>query len=305
MIGIGVDAGGTFIKFVAVGDNCRVLDRAQAHTPATGGEFVGVISERILQWKRELGGRLCAAMGFAGAVDFERGVVHKAPNIPCIENLNIAEQVKKRTGIPCVLDNDANMAAWGAYAYDLKEKYPTVITVTLGTGVGGGLVLDGELFRGATGAAAEIGHMNIEPGGRRCPCGGRGCLEAYCGKHGIIARARSAYAAAGKKIPDGIDPLWLAEAAESGDKAALELWRKTGEYLGYGLGNACVLLSPDAIVFTGGLSGAKKFFMPAVEKVFADWAMDTAFRHVKLKVSRFPNLGSMGAALYARHCCRK
>ncbi len=178
-----------------------------------------------------------------------------------------------------------------------------MVSVTLGTGVGGGLVLDGELFRGATGAAAEIGHMNVEPGGRKCPCGGHGCLEAYCGKHGLIARARAAYAAAGKKYPAELTPLWLAEAAEKGDKTALELWRRTGEYLGYGLGNVCVLLSPDAIVITGGLSGAKKFFMPALETVFSNWKMDTAFKHVKLKVSESPNLGSLGAARYAQHYC--
>lgn len=305
MKGIGVDVGGTAIKFVAVSEAGKVLDRAQVRTPANGKEFISGISERIMRWKKELGGQLCAGMGFAGAVDFEQGVVRKAPNIPCIENLKIAEQVKKNTGVPCVLDNDANMAAWGAYAHELKGKYPTVVSVTLGTGVGGGLVLEGEMFRGATGAAAELGHMNVVRNGRKCPCGGHGCLEAYCGKHGIIARAEQAYKTAGKKIPEEITPLWLCEAADSGDKTALELWRETGEHLGYALGNVCVLLSPDAFVITGGLSGAKKFFLPALEDVFGQWAMDTAFRHVKVKVSDSPNLGSLGAAMYGQHYFRK
>jgi glucokinase len=213
----------------------------------------------------------------------------------------VTAQVRKLTGLPCVIDNDANMAAWGAYDFELKKKYANVVAVTLGTGVGGGFILNGEMFRGSTGAAAEIGHMILRLGGAKCACGNRGCLEAYAGRYGLINHARTAYGKAGRELPPDATPQWLYEAAEKGDKVALELWEKMGEYLGEGLGNICVLLSPDVLILTGGLSRAKDYFLPAMKRVFASWRMNTAFEHMKIKVSRSPNLGSIGAAMYAQH----
>ena len=187
---------------------------------------------------------------------------------------------------------------------ELKAKPANVIGVTLGTGVGGGVILGGKLYRGSTGSAGEIGHTQIDRPGARCPCGSRGCLEAYVGGAGIVAAAkRILKTKAGRKSKlrrlGVLDPRLIAEAAEEGDLAAREVWAKTGEALAVGLSNLVMLLNPDVLLIFGGVSKAGRWLLDPIEKHLAARPFRTPFKRVSVRMAKNHNWGCVGAALLA------
>jgi len=303
--GIGIDIGGTNTKIIVMNGRGRLLHEERFSTLPGNGyhDFIKRLAACVKRLKREWR-PVSIGIGAAGDVDPGNGVMRFAPNLDRWRNVPISGPLKKLTGLPCVIENDANMAAWGAYELDLKKKYGTVMVVTLGTGIGGGLIVDGKLFHGATGSAGEIGHNKIEPNGEHCNCGGRGCLEAYCGNYGIIREARKViknetafvkeYGAHGHT---GLDPLCLTRAADAGHKGALRVWRDMGERMGRGLADMVLLLNPDCILFAGGVSGASKHFMGPLKKVFASQQIAMPFKAVKFAVARNADAGVYGAAL--------
>ncbi|MFA5160866.1 MAG: ROK family protein [Elusimicrobiales bacterium] len=309
MIGIGIDAGGTFVKIAAVDEEGNIREETQiASAPEQGVEtFVRNISAVVSAWRKKLGReKMCAGIGIAGDVDPEKGVVRYSPNLNKWREVQIAKPMSEATGLPCVLENDATVAAWGAYDYELKRKYNTVLAVTMGTGIGGGLVLDGKLYHGATGSAGEIGHVNVVYEGELCNCGDRGCVEAYAGHYGIMRRAAQIL----PRLPDTsllkkmaqsekVSGDLLCRAADQGDEDALRIWKETGLYLGRALADVCLIINPDAIVLAGGVSRAHAHFLPGMAEAFSQRRIDTPFRHVKIIPARSPNLGSIGAAMFA------
>ncbi|MDT8287219.1 MAG: ROK family protein [Elusimicrobiales bacterium] len=311
MIGIGIDIGGTNVKLAAFTGEGRVLaERRFSTEPGRGrADFIKRLSKAAVELKSSLVGRaVSVGIGMAGDIDPDDGSARFSPNLGGWRNLPVAGPLEKTLKLPCFLENDANMAAWGAYASELKGAGGSAIAVTLGTGVGGGIILDGKLYHGAHGSAGEIGHIVIRPGGARCGCGQRGCLEAYCGSGAVMSAARSLVkneTAFVRKYADPARPRFntvcLARAARAGNTAAKKVWTGMGESLGMGLSGPVLLFNPEYIILTGGVSRAADCFLPAMKKVFEGQSIATPFKRVKIKVSRSADLGVLGAALYGLH----
>lgn len=307
MLGIGIDIGGTNTKLVVVNRSGKALAHERFKTEADKGpaSFIKRLGAAVETLHRDYGRQLVAVgIGAAGDVDPERGVLRYAPNLGW-RNVSLAGPLEKLTRLPCAMENDANMAAWGAYEIELGRKYEDVLALTLGTGIGSGMVLGGKLYHGSSGSAGEAGHMKIVPDGRLCGCGGKGCLEAYCGSGAIMRRARELIKneeAFVKKFADPQRPrfntICLTRAAQAGNAAARKVWAETGHYLGMGLASLILVLNPGCVVLTGGVSRARKWFMPALRGALCGQQISTPFKKVSLRISDDADLGSHGAALF-------
>lgn len=310
LIGIGVDVGGTYVKFTSVSEKGEVLRAESVDTQ--GHKGLGYVAQVIGEKLNELdtayrGSTFAAGIGFAGDIDPDNGIVRFSPNISTQRNFKMLDEIKKYTGINCYLQNDANMAVWGAYDYEFKRKYSNMIGVTLGTGIGGGIIIDNKLYYGAMGTAGEFGHVLMVPGGKLCGCGYHGCFEAYCGTAGIIQMALDNLPKAPKNSmfatrlasTEKLMPRVIHELADAGDKTAKAVYKELGRIIGTGLCDICLILNPEVIVLAGGVSRAHKHFMPSLKAQFKLRGIKTPCENVKILVSSKENLGSIGAALFA------
>ena len=319
MIGVGVDIGGTFVKLFVMNEHGEIFRKEKIETDYSKGAkgFIAQIGDYINAIQKEFPDQQVAvAVGAPGDVDNQKGVLRYNPNLKFkdIADWPIAQMLYKHTGIlPCVA-NDATLAAWGVYEADLKRQATNVLVVTLGTGVGGGLILNKELYQGSNGTAGEIGHTKIADtcDGPLCGCGARGCLEAFIGTIGIKRRVLEAVT----DYPDSILAQMVSaekdfkieivsRAEEKGCKVALKVWEDTGHYLGIGLANFTLVLDIDTIVLAGGVSGAAPYFLPAAKRVLAAQQIQTPFKRLKIVVSQNPNIGGVGAAMYAIYRAKK
>lgn len=306
-IGLGADVGGTFTKMVLADDLGRVLNHTQIETASRRGpkDFVLRVSEAAALLQRQAGLRAHGlGLGIAGLVDSEGGRLRFAPNLKELSRFPLGRALKARLGLPVAVENDANAAAWGAYVCELERRSSNMACVTLGTGVGGGLVLNKRLYRGSTGSAGEIGHTCVEADGQLCHCGARGCLEAYVGSYGMLdAVAKMLAGPSGRKSTlrrwpaEVLTPKILAQAARAGDPVAKAVWRMAGYYLGLGISSLLYLLDLDDVVLVGGVSKAGRLILDPVREVLASMPMRTPFEHVRLRIGRTPDLGAIGAAL--------
>jgi glucokinase len=228
--------------------------------------------------------------------------------LPLWKNVPLKKLIETHTGKKVIVDNDANTAAIGAFWLDAKGKSSSLICVTLGTGVGGGIVFNKKIYRGASCTAGEIGHITIDPHGLKCKCGNTGCAETYIG-----ANYLSAYAASylkehsspiiEKLLKDGgkITPKILSEAAKKGDKAAAEILKYAGIKLGILLSDILNFVNPDTIVLCGGISGAGRFILNPAKEEIAKRAFKSAAKACKITVSNYTQkLGVVGAAMLAK-----
>ncbi len=322
MVGIGIDIGGTNTKIVALNKSGKVLKEHRFKTfPALGyPDFLRRISRVVNLWKKALpGDNLAVGVGVAGDINSAEGIIRFSPNLDKWSNIKLAADIGKRTKLKCFIENDANIAAWGAHVLDLKKKYKNGIAITMGTGIGGGLIINGEIYNGSCGSAGELGHITVYPRGSKCHCRMRGCLEAYVGSYAIVSRAKKEIKnipafikkyggilkVAGERKVKKLDAICLSNAAALGNPAALKIWRDTGAYLGLALSNMVLVLNPEYIIFMGGVSKASKYFLPSIKAVFAKQRIKAPFKKVKLIVSKNPDVGCYGAALYALDCNRK
>ena len=319
MIGVGVDIGGTFVKVFVMNEHGEIFRKEKIETDYSKGAkgFITQIGDYINAIQKEFPDQQVAvAVGAPGDVDNQKGILRYNPNLKFkdIADWPIAQLLYKHTGImPCVA-NDATLAAWGVYEADLKRHGTNVLVVTLGTGVGGGLILNKELYQGSNGTAGEIGHTKLADtaAGPLCGCGARGCLEAFVGTIGIKRRVMEAVT----DYPDSILAKMVeaekdfkieivSRAAEKGCKAALKVGEDTGPYLGIGIANFTLVLDIDTVVLTGGVSGAASYFLPAVKRVLNAQQIQTPFKRLKIVVSQNPNIGGVGAAMYAIYRAKK
>jgi len=308
MISIGFDVGGTNTKVCVMEEKYKVLKEFMIETPNRNGYdcFIKEISGLIVSLKKEFSrftiSGLCLAI--AGDVDSVNGVLRYAPNLNQWRNKNIKHDLEKISNIKCFIENDANMAAWGCYVFDTQKKFNDMVVFTLGTGVGGGIIIGGKLYRGSTSTAGELGHMIINSGGRKCGCGNYGCLEAYCGTAPLIYDAKKRIRDVEDFIKkysfdgDEITPELISKAAQKKDDIALRLWSDYGYNLGTGVGNILMLLNPECVCFCGGISRASKFFMPSVKKRIDEYGIKTPGRNIKIIVSKHHNIGVAGAAAF-------
>ncbi len=276
---IGIDVGGTNIKSGLVTLEGDIVEERWIDTDVDKGvddvlDRIGYIIQEYIHHADNKTVVRGVGMGIPGQIDVRNGLLKESPNLPGWDEIHIDEELKKRTGLTVTVDNDANIAALGEYAYGAGRGVTEMFMVTLGTGVGGGLILDGNIYRGATRFAGEFGHMTIEQDGPLCNCGRRGCVEAYVGLNGILRLVKDQLKLGKesvlKKIDPGmITPKDISYAAGNGDGVAIDVFRKVGEYLGIGLGNVVNLLNVEKIVIGGGVSKAGEFILePARETLF-------------------------------------
>ena len=286
-LSVGMDVGGTFTKLGLVDPKGNVVRSVQIPTDPKKGplNFVRRARAIIKDWKFGSVG-----LGLAGGVDAETGTLLFVPNLKGWTGFSFKKAFSS-LDVSVHVDNDANVAVWGGYVVALKKKPRTVIGVTLGTGVGGGLILDGVLHRGATGSAGEIGHMTLELNGPRCECGRRGCLEAYAGTAGILRLARAKM----KRLPSPLTPKALA-----GDRGAKAVWDEVGTRLGQGLASLILVLNPDAVLILGGVARAGDLVLGPLRRVFAAQPFREPFRKVVVAAPLDRDWGVVGAALLSR-----
>jgi glucokinase len=307
---LGIDLGGTGIKFAIVDASGRMIRSAKVLTPSKS--HPSEVSELIVAQAKGLIGSSHkkisgVGVGTAGDVDPKTGVVRLSPNLGW-KNVPFKALIARHLKYPIRVENDANVAAWAAYVVEAKRKVKNLICVTVGTGLGGGFILNGELYRGATGSAAEIGHVTLYPDGIQCACGNRGCIERYVGAVAMSQQAREAIEAGASTIVTRmvqddmtkISPYILQEAARLNDKFALGMWNTIGERLGIGLAGLIDVLNPEWIVLAGGLSRAGNLLLDPVRRTILQRAFPTPARAAKLVISKLDQeLGVVGAGLIA------
>ncbi len=294
---LAIDVGGTNIKFGVVEDGI-VKESGTIPTEADlGRDFVlGKIIDIIRAHSKEV---KSAGVAIAGLVEHREGIVFAPPNLPGWDNVKLREIIKRETGFESYILNDANAFAIGEWKYGAGHGKDNVIAITLGTGVGGGIIVQGKLLVGATHFAGEIGHMIIDPSGSSCNCGQRGCWETYLGSVYFMRRVKSYYERENLHLDD-YTPKTLYNLAKEGDYKALDLWREYGEYLGIGLTNLIHIFDPDVVVIGGGISNAFDLFIESCMDVLSDRVMGFSRRKVQIERAKLGDSASiLGAYFYA------
>jgi glucokinase len=256
---IGIDFGGTTVK-IGVAQGGQLVKRA---VPLQTLEYVGpepllaAILAAVEALRVEFPGVCAVGAGLPGIIDSRNGIVHELTHVPGWREMPLVDRLRAHCRLPARIENDANAMAYAEWKFGAARGKTNVVCVTLGTGVGGGLILDGQLYRGSALGAGEIGNMSIDYRGVPAPYGNFGALEEYVGNRQIAARAQASYAAAGQtRSMEECTPLLLAEAALAGDAIAAALWEETGLMIGAALSDIIWLLNPDAIVLGGGVANA-------------------------------------------------
>ncbi len=286
---ITVDLGGTNLR-IALVENNKVINRVMHPTPRGAEAIVGLIAKQALELaEKEVAGIAIAAPGTASP---QMDRLSKAPNLPELNDYPMAAEITEQTKFPCIVENDANVYAMGEVFYGAARGLHTVVVYTLGTGVGGGIVLNGKLWRGVNGAAAELGHVSINEIGHLCSCGARGCLETFAS---ATAMARLA-----KKYGSNITTAREAyEQANMGDKPAQQAFVRAGSALGIAIAAILNTLNPQAVVIGGGGSSAYSLLEPEIEKQLKVRAFPAALENFKLLKCTLGNDAALlgGAAL--------
>ena len=299
---IGIDFGGTSIKSALVRDG-QILRRGepidtQLHrTPdAILAALLAVISGL-----RADAPAAAIGIGLPGLIDSVHGIVHELTNVEGWVDVPLRALMCDRTGLPVTIENDANAMAYGEWKHGAARDGTHVICLTLGTGVGGGLILDGRLYRGAQLGAGEIGHMSIDYRGRRGVYGNLGCLEKYIGNGQIAERAVERYREAGlERSLAQCTPLELDRAAHAGDAVAVQLWDDLGVELGTALASVVWLLNPDTIVIGGGVAKAGELILEPVRRTIRSATIEIIHRDLRIVPAELGNdAGIIGNAALA------
>jgi len=303
---LGIDLGGTTAKIGLVDGDKKILKERSVRTSGFPnprhliGELAAVSNEMAQGFKvRSVG------VGIAGDIDFEKGIVRVSPNLKW-KNVPFKRQLERKVSFPVKVDNDANAAAWGVYKTQTPKNVKHILVLTLGTGIGGGIVIDGKIHRGATGSAGEFGHLTIFPNGLACNCGDRGCLEAYAGgvclarnvskaiKGGVRTKLHKIYF----ENPRALSPLDIFKAAQSGDKFANLVWNDVGHVLGMAIANLVYLFNPEMVFLTGGIALAGDLLLKPLKEKMYERAFFTPIHAAKIRIAKnAPQMGMIGAAL--------
>lgn len=282
---IAADLGGTHLRAALVDSSGKVKHRSERATPQGAGsaEIIADILQLLLAVSDQAPEKAAAAaLGTPGLINGDEGKVIISPNIPGFRDVVLGAPIAERLGIPVYIENDANAAALGEFRFGAGRGSRHLLHATLGTGIGGGIVIDGRLYRGAKGLAGEIGHMVVDPAGPACPCGSRGCLEAIVSGTAFAERARRLAASgkspflaeiATKRPPNAVD---LQAAAEAGEGLAEAEIRNGGHVLGLALGGLANVLNPDMITLSGGLLGIGEMLLAPMRAAMSSIAYGAA-----------------------------
>jgi len=294
---LGVDVGGSKIAAALSTTKGKILARGYNPTLARAGpntvinNILVTIEEAISQGKVEAEQLSGIGIGAAGIIDSENGKVISSPNLPGWQGMPLRDIVQQHFGVSTYLGNDANLAALGEWTFGLKKKVANLIYVTVSTGIGGGIITNGKLYTGASGAAGEIGHMTIDVNGPRCNCGNIGCWEILASGTALAREAVRRIAQGEQtslvKLVDGdmsrIDAKTIFEAAQQGDKLAQELVSHLGFYLGVGLVNLANIFNPELILIGGGVAKMGDLLLRPAIRVVKERAFRTSADAVKIK----------------------
>ncbi len=312
---IGVDLGGTNTRLGLIDDRGNVSERRNILTgyyktkdrllDALSLEIKMAIENSGLTKDKVLG----LGIGIPGLIDHVKGIARKVTNIPGWEEVPLKEMMEKRLGIVTFIDNDVNAMALGEYMFGAGRNAENLICITLGTGVGGGIIINGNLYRGSTLSAGEIGHLSIEEDGPRCICGGFGCLERFVGNRFIVESTV-------RKIKEGrvtkidelvqrqlrkVTPEIINKAVQAGDRLAIEIWEEVGRHIGAALASVINLLDPDRIVIGGGVAQAGKVLFDVIKKTVRERAMPIPGENTKIVPAELgEDAGIIGASALVR-----
>ena len=307
----GIDVGGTKIAGGVVDDDGTILEHLRVESPAADVEGIEDAIAGLVTRLAADHDITAVGVGAAGYVDKSRSTVLFAPNLAW-RNVDLKSELEARVDLPVVIENDANAAAWGEFTFGAGHDVDDLLLVTVGTGVGGGLVLDGELYRGAFGVGAEIGHLRVVPGGRLCGCGNYGCFEQYASGTALVRNAREA-AREGSLLArtlldltggdiERIDGPIITDAAREGDQFALEQLAEVGRWLGEGIASLAAVLDPAVVAIGGGVSEADEMLLDPIRAAFASNLSGRGHRPVlEIRKATLGNrAGLIGAADLAR-----
>jgi glucokinase len=315
-LAIGIDIGGTKIASGVVDEDGRILARLKRETPTTEPlAVIDAIAEITEEFRREHH-ITAVGIGAAGFVDATQSTVLFAPHLAW-RNEPLRDSVARRTGLPVMVDNDANASGWAEWRFGAAQGEADLVLITLGTGIGGAIVIDGQPYRGKFGIAGEFGHMQVVPGGRQCECGNIGCWEQYASGRVLTRRARAAAADGsdfGKAMladaggdADRIEGSLVSRYATEGNAEAIEWIAEVGDWLGVGIANLAAALDPGMFVIGGGVSDAGDLLIDPARAAYSRTLTGRGYR-AEARIARAhlgPEAGLIGAADMARLTARR
>lgn len=259
----GFDFGGTQLKFGVIDGKGHLQHKGKVPTPSTMESLLLCLEEIWGGIRKKTPGAIRACgLGFAGFYSTEDRKILHSPNYPDLDDFDLVPAIEKFLDVPFWINNDANLAAFGEFMYGAGQGSQSLVLLTVGTGIGSGIILDGLLWQGKCGFAGEIGHITVNPDGERCNCGSRGCLETEAAAPKII---KTFHALTRRK--DDVTTKEIYNLARGGDKAAVESFARSGYYLGIGLGIVITLLNPEIILIGGGVTAAGRYLLrPAIDE---------------------------------------
>ena len=297
---IGLDVGGTFLKGAVMTGSGRILTRlSEPIRKATSAEILAQLASAVEGLEAKGGPCTAVGVGLPGIIELTKGKVRSAPNVPVLDGLKVGQELETRTGRASFVENDANAAALAEAWLGAGRSASHVLFVTLGTGVGGGIVFEGRIWLGRNGYAGEIGHIQVEPNGVPCGCGSWGCLETVAGIPGWTRRAEELLASGRESTLKGklpLDPRAIVEAARGDDVLALEVVDGAARAIGVGVAAVLDLLNCDRVVIGGGVANAGFFLLERIaeetrKRTFPHVFADVTFRLAELG----PDAGVVGA----------
>jgi glucokinase len=306
---IGIDFGGTAVKIGVCRGGELLYQDEPIETKAHPGSnaLICAMAERVAKL-RERYPEICAVgVGVPGLVDFEHGYIHVLTNVPGWKNVPFKTILEEKTGLHAVIENDANAMTYAEWRYGAAQGKTNVVAMTLGTGVGGGLVLNGQLFRGSSYSAGEIGQMSIDSDDleKVGAYGNHGALEKFVGNAQITQHAMKRYAQAGMiKKAEECTPKLIAKAAGAGDEIARQVWNEVADWLGTAIGSIAWLINPDVVVIGGGVAQAGALLFEPLERKVHSMLSTVVWEKLQIVPARFKNeAGIIGNAALAADLC--
>jgi glucokinase len=305
---IGVDLGGTKMLIGVLSGTERLYEQREASTGQTEDELVELLVREVTEARDARPNVTAVGLGIPATINHDEGVAVSAVNLP-LADLPIREIVSERVGLPVFVDNDGNVAALAEYLYGAAQGKPHMVMLTVGTGIGGGLILDGEICRGSTGAGAELGHVVIQADGPPCQgnCPNHGCVESLAsgtalGREGRAAAESSADSALGKLLAEGkeVDGKAVTEAALAGDELAVGVFDLIGGRLGVACASLANIFQPNAIVVGGGVIAAGDLLLEPARREVRERALNPMNQTPILEATLGNDAGMIGAAAMAR-----